>query len=547
MVICIFVNNPLHIYNCVNIILQVIHMMYRDISLKSLSLPIDDSVDVQKMKLVPMDQFLSNVDHLSEEQDLALVDEFGKVTSWVPYSNIVDVLFNQWKILTSFYETLLKAVDDAITIVDRKGTIISWNPKAEELYENSRDESVGKHITSLFKEESLVLMSALKDGKSVVRQYNQPRPNVHVLINTQPVYLKDEIVGAISVERDISDIVKLNEELSSTNAYIQHLESQMDPDEKQDPFHKIKGRSPALMNAIHLAKKVALTDVSVLITGESGVGKELFSQAIHQASKRKDHPFVAINCGAIPAALFESELFGYEKGAFTGAVKEGKKGKIDAAKGGTLFLDEIGEMPLELQVKLLRVLQEKQFYRVGGTKPIPVDVRIIAATNRDLEKMVSDGAFRQDLYYRLNVVSIPIPPLRERMEDIPELIQLYLKEFSIKYKKPIPNIDPEVMYLFMENSWDGNIRQLRNTIERIMILADEDTITPKHLPTQFHKPSPITTNHLIHEETLSLSKSSEKDEIQYALQKTYGNKSAAAKLLGISRMTLYNKIKKYGL
>jgi len=524
-------------------------MMYHDIILKSLSIPIDGAIDIRRLKLVPIDFYLSDLNNLSEGQDIGLVDEHGNVTSWVPYIKIVDVLFNQWKILSSFYETLLKAVDDAITVVDGKGTIISWNPKAEELYQSSRHESVGKHITSLFKEESLVLMSALKDGKSVVRQYNQPRPDVHVLINTQPVFLKEEVVGAISVERDISDIVKLNEELSSTSAYIQHLESQMDSDEKLDPFHKIKGRSPALMNAIHLAKKVAQTDASVLITGESGVGKELFSQAIHQASERKNSPFVAINCGAIPTALFESELFGYEKGAFTGAVKEGKKGKIDAAKGGTLFLDEIGEMPLDLQVKLLRVLQEKKFYRVGGTKPIPIDVRIIAATNRDLEKMVSEGTFRQDLYYRLNVVSIHIPPLKERIEDIPELIQLYLNEFSIKYKKPIPNIDPEVMYLFMEYQWDGNIRQLRNTIERIMILADEDTITPKHLPIQFQQQTVTTLNPypMNNEETNSMSQTSEKDRIQYALQKTYGNKSAAAKLLGMSRMTLYNKIKKYGL
>lgn len=541
------VNILLHIYNFVNIFVKVMNMMHLNLSLKALSLPLDNTHKVKHMKFVSKNDHLSDLEHLLDGQDLALVDEQGNVIGWVPYTRIADVLLKQWKILSSFYETLLKAVDDAITVVDKNGTIISWNPKAEELYQCRQQESVGKHITSLFKEESVVLMSALKDGKSVVRQYNQPKSDVHVLINTQPVYLKDKIVGGISVERDISDIVKLNEELLSTTAYIQHLESQMKSDEKHDPFHKIKGRSPALMNAIHLAKKVASTDAPVLITGESGVGKELFSQAIHQASERKEHPFVAINCGAIPAALFESELFGYEKGAFTGAVKEGKKGKFDAAKGGTLFLDEIGEMPLDLQVKLLRVLQEKQFYRIGGTKPIPVDVRIIAATNRDLEKMVSEGTFRQDLYYRLNVVSIHIPPLRERIEDIPELIQLYLKEFSIKYKKPTPTIDPEVMYRFMENPWEGNIRQLRNTIERIMILVDEETITPHHLPAPFNQKPTMVIPRLEREDPVPLSHLSEKEKIQYALQKTYGNKSAAAKLLGISRMSLYNKLKKYGL
>lgn len=542
------VNLCLHIYKSVNNSVKVMGMVNHNISLKALSYPWDDTLQLEEMVVISENAYLSDLLNLQDGKDYALVDQLGNVVGWVPFHKLTDVLFYHWKILSSFYETLLHAVDDAITVVDSKGTIISWNPKAEELYKHSRQESIGKHITHLFKEESVMLMSTLKEGKSVIRQYNQPQTDVHVLINTQPVFLNHELVGGISVERDISDIVKLNEELSSTTAYIQHLESQMDPeDELLDPFRKIKGRSPALMEAIQLAKKVAVTDATVLITGESGVGKELFSQAIHQASDRNESPFVAINCGAIPAALFESELFGYEKGAFTGAVKEGKKGKIDAAKGGTLFLDEIGEMPLDLQVKLLRVLQEKQFYRIGGTKPIPVDVRIIAATNRDLEKMVTEGQFRQDLFYRLNVVSIPIPPLRERMEDIPELVQLYLKEFSIKYKKPIPTIDPEVMYRLMEDSWNGNIRQLRNVIERIMILADDDVIVPHHLPIQFQQPSQTISNEVVREEITFQKPVSEKEKIEEMLKKTFGNKSAAAKLLGFSRVTLYKKMKRYGI
>lgn len=543
-----FVNMYLHIYKSVNNFVKVIDMVNHNISLKALSYPWNSSKRLEEMIVVSEHTFLTDLDELHHGKDYALVDEHGSIVGWVPFTKMTDVLFSHWKILSSFYEALLRAVDDAITVVDAKGTIISWNPKAEELYQSSRKEAIGKQITSLFHEESVVLMSTLKEGKSVMRQYNQPQDNVHVLINAEPVFLNGEIVGGISVERDISDIVKLNEELSSTTAYIQHLESQMDPEDEQlDPFRKIKGRSPALMDSIHLAKKVAVTDATVLLTGESGVGKELFSQAIHQASTRSEAPFVAINCGAIPAALFESELFGYEKGAFTGAVKEGKKGKIDAAKGGTLFLDEVGEMPLDLQVKLLRVLQEKQFYRIGGTKPIPVDVRIIAATNRDLEKMVTEGTFRQDLFYRLNVVSIHIPPLRERMEDIPELVQLYLKEFSIKYKKPIPTIDPEVMYRLMEDPWKGNIRQLRNVVERIMILADEDTILPHHLPKSFQQHTSIAHETTKKEDSFSLHLATEKEKIEATLQKTYGNKSAAAKILGISRVTLYNKMKKYGI
>ncbi|GGE06705.1 sigma-54-dependent Fis family transcriptional regulator [Marinithermofilum abyssi] len=519
-------------------------MLKQQIPLHTLSLPWNASLDSDKMKTLPKDQLLSDLDPLEVGKDIALQDTDGTYVGWIPFSNIVQTVFKQWKICLAYYETLLQAVDDAITAVDGEGNIVSWNPKSEEIFQCSHDEIVGKPITDFFEEDSIEVMSTLKDGKGVIRKYHQPYPDVYVLINSLPVVMDQSIIGGISVERDITDVVKLNEELSATTAYIQDLERKMDK-KQSDPFHPIKGRSPALREAVGMAKKVAAADVPVLITGESGVGKELFASAIHKASPRAEGPFIAINCGAIPASLFESELFGYEKGAFTGANKEGKKGKIDIAKGGTLFLDEIGEMPLDLQVKLLRVLQEKQFYRIGGNKPNPVDVRIIAATNRDLEKMIEEGLFRQDLYYRLNVVSIPIPSLRERMEDIPELIQLCLKEFSVKYSKPIPDIDPEVMYLLLHHDWPGNIRQLRNTIERIMILVDEEVIQPHHLPNHLIKKK---ENKSVRASALEqLPADSEEMQIRSALMKTYGNKSAAAKLLGVSRATLYNKIKKYGL
>ncbi|WP_265416830.1 sigma 54-interacting transcriptional regulator [Alkalihalobacillus deserti] len=211
-------------------------------------------------------------------------------------------------------------------------------------------------------------MSTVKEKQGVTNKYNQPHPNVHVLINTSPVYVDKEVVGGISIEKDITEMVKLNDELSSTTAYLHVLESTAQSQQNLSPFNKVKGRSPVLKKAINLANKVAKTDAAVLITGDSGVGKELFAEGIHNAGNRSNRPFVAINCGTIPTALFESELFGYEQGAFTGAVKGGKKGKFDAAKGGTIFLEEVREMPLELQVKLLRVLQEKNYYRVSGNE-----------------------------------------------------------------------------------------------------------------------------------------------------------------------------------
>lgn len=515
-------------------------MINRNIPLRSLSQPIDDAIYIEEMQPYPLHARLSD---LKAMEDLLLVDDAGNPVLFVPKCKLIETIFQQWKSLSNAYDTFLKAVDDAITIVDRNGQVVAWNPKAEELYDTSAEAIIGSPITDFFQKESVVLMNTITEGSTVTRQYNQPRQNVHVLINSLPIISDGEIVGGISVERDITDIVKLNDELSTTAAYIQDLESQIEPNEIDDPFYKIKGRSQALNSSITLAKKVARTDATVMITGESGVGKELFAQAIHKTSARSEGPFVDLNCGAIPAALFESELFGYEKGAFTGAVKEGKLGKIGAAKNGTLFLDEIGELPLELQVKLLRVLQEKQYYRVGGNEPIPIDVRIIAATNRDLEKMVEEGLFREDLYYRLNVVVVPLPPLRDRIEDLPELVQLFLKEFSLKYDKPIPVVAPEVMVNFMHYPWNGNIRQLKNTVERMLILADDNMITVAELPTALFKNKIQPTVNVLREETYE----DERSKIVKVLQQTYGNKSAAAKMLGWSRVTLYNKMRKYGL
>lgn len=526
-------------------------MFYENIALITISAPIETEINTDEMARMHKDSLLLHVKEtdIAAQRDIVLIDQHNKEIRWVPFNKMMSVIFIKWKKLLHIYESVLQTVDDAITIVDQDGTVIGWNRKSEDLYGTTATQIINRPITEFFHEEALMLMSTLKEGTEVFRKYNQPREGVHVLINTLPIYENDKLIGGISVEREMTEIVKLHNELSTTSAYIYDLENIIATNQKDDPFHKIKGRSQSLKHSIQLAKKVAITDATVLITGESGVGKELFAQAIHKTSPRSEQPFVDLNCGAIPAALFESELFGYEKGAFTGAVKEGKIGKIDAAKGGTLFLDEIGELPLELQVKLLRVLQEKQFYRVGGTTPIPFDVRIISATNQQLEEMIERGLFREDLFYRLNVVSVHVPPLRDRTEDITELVQLFINELSIKYKKPIARVDPEVMLTFMQFPWNGNIRQLKNTIERMVILADDDVLGPKQLPNNFS----VTTSHRIHpvtsvQESVNLFEiDDEQARIAAALKKTYGNKTAAAKLLGISRVTLYNRLEKYEL
>jgi transcriptional regulator with PAS, ATPase and Fis domain len=480
----------------------------------------------------------------TEIKDIEVLNEAEEPIGYIPPHVLIQALGQALEECFAFYESVLHTVDDSLTIVDEHGMVIGWNRQAEAMYQIQPQDILNEHITRHFKKDAVMLLKSIHDGSSVMRHYNQPRPGAHVLVNTSPVMLHGKIIGGISAEKDISDVVRLHDQLSSTTAHLHNLETELYVEQKEEPFYKIKGRSTAITRAIQLIRKVAHTDATVLITGESGVGKELFAEALHRASNRSDGPFIALNCGAIPAALFESELFGYEKGAFTGAIHEGKKGKIDMAAGGTLFLDEIGELPLDQQVKLLRVLQERQFYRVGGHKPISTNVRIVAATNRDLEKMVEEGNFRQDLFYRLNVVSVHIPPLRERKEDIPELARLFLKEFAVKYGKPLPELAPKTIVSLLEYTWPGNIRQLRNLMERLVILTDQERIEPEHLPEGF-KPSSLS----FMPENPSPRKAgrSEYEELVEALRTTYGNKSAAAQLLGISRVTLYNRMKKYNL
>ena len=311
---------------------------------------------------------------------------------------------------------------------------------------------------------------------------------------------------------------------------------------KRYAFDSIIGKSPSVRQAIVLAQKVADTTTTVLLTGETGTGKEVFAQAIHQESSRKNKPFVAINCSAFSKDLLESEIFGHRAGAFTGANKD-KKGLIEEAQGGTLFLDEIGEMPVELQAKLLRVLETKEFIKVGDTKTIKVDVRIIAATNRDLAEEVRNGHFREDLLYRLNVFTIELPALRRRKEDIPALVQYYLNVFVEKTnKKPIA-LHESVMPLLNAHEWKGNIRELKNVLERAVILADGELL-PEHLPLDIQLSAPHPSSQSLN--ALDLA-SVEKLHIQRVLNHTKWNKAEAARLLNIGLTTLYRKIEEYKL
>ncbi len=331
---------------------------------------------------------------------------------------------------------------------------------------------------------------------------------------------------------------------------------------------KIIVNSSKLKQALKIVEKVAPTNSTVLVSGESGTGKELIVREIHKKSKRAKNPFVPINCGAIPKDLIESELFGHEKGAFTHAIRA-RPGKFELANGGTIFLDEIGELDIYLQVKLLRVIQEKEFERIGSTKTSKVDIRIIAATNKDLEEEVKKGQFREDLYYRLNVVNIVIPPLRERKEDILPLAKYFLKIFCIQNKRQILRLSKNVEDILLNYTWPGNVRELENLMERVSILCETNEVTIDDLPPKIlkslpnYKPEKRTTTHLhpkenfiypnlkeLQEKNMSLKEFLEDIENKLlieALEKSGGIKNKAAKLLGIKRTTLIEKLKKKGL
>lgn len=391
----------------------------------------------------------------------------------------------------------------------------------------------------------------LPDGNGVefVKEIKQQKPSSEIIMLTAYGSISDGVQaiknGAFDYitkgddnNKIIPTLHRAIEKIQLTNR-VHQLEHQLS--EKLDTFDTIIGNSKSFNHSVHLAKQVAPTDSIVLLTGETGTGKEVFAQSIHRESHRKDQPFIAINCATFGKNLLESELFGHEKGAFTGATKN-KIGLLDEANEGTLFLDEIGEMDIVLQAKLLRVIETGEFMRVGDTKLKRVNVRIIAATNRDLQQEINENRFREDLYYRIAVFTITLPPLRERSSDIELLSKNFLQVFSNRMGRPIKNIDSRAMKVLKKHNWKGNIRELKNIIERAVILCREDQITLKHIPIELLNPSDekdfISSFELAH---------AEKIHIQKTLQYTGGNKTKTAQLLNIALTTLYRKISEYDI
>jgi len=335
-------------------------------------------------------------------------------------------------------------------------------------------------------------------------------------------------LGAVETLTDISEVERLDQE-------VHHLSHQL---EIKNGFHGIVGSSPLMQKVYQVVQKAALSDAPVIIYGESGTGKELVARAIHLMGRRKDAPFVQLNCAALNEALLESELFGHIKGAFTGAYRH-RIGRFEAAHEGDLFLDEIADIPLATQVKLLRVLETKQFERVGDHRPISVDVRIITATNKDLQEMIDSKRFREDLFFRINVIPIHLPPLRERLDDLPLLVSVFVERLRERTGKRITGLSPEAMERFMSYSWPGNVRELRSVLEYAFVIAEKGTIGLEQLP-----------HPLVSEPSRRLSNSKEPQEkvaLIEALRKSNGNQSEAARILGVNRVTVWNRMRKHGI
>lgn len=448
------------------------------------------------------------------------------------------------KKVTAYFSTLAETVNDAVTVVDQEGKVICWNTTAEKTYGIHRDHIIGRKIGEYFEADDIVLHRILNEGLPVRQAYHRPDSDTHVLINASPIIQDNMIIGGVATEQDITRIVKLNEELYASPPQLVNSEK---------PFASIIGGSIEMQQVLQIAQKTTSADIPVLLIGEPGSGKEILAQAIHFGSSKKNAPFLTANCLSVPAGLLEAELFGYQRKAFTDGEEVGQAGKLEQASGGTLLIIDIDKMPLNIQIKLSNYLGQQSFFRLGGTESVRTKTRIIASSSPGIEELVQEGHFHKDLFYQLSVIKIDIPPLRERIEDIVELFQKFMREFTIKYKKVMPSIDPTVMTTLINYDWPGNVRELRNVVERFILLNDGDLITTEHLPqgivssTQsIYANSGLSEN----EPTGKKEELSIKEEsllIEEALRKTYGNKSAAAKLLGISRGTLYNKIKEYGL
>ncbi|MTV49979.1 PAS domain S-box protein [Heliobacillus mobilis] len=493
----------------------------------------------------------------------------GKVKGAVAIFEDISVLdkvtgeLQEVKELKERLQLLLESVQDGISVVNREGYVTYVNPAYERMLNKGKDLIIGQNVRETSPDGAR--SRALSTGKPVSGEIRR-KSAVTVIADAYPIIVDGEVTGVVSIVKDISEVQILMEKLTRLAARAEYLEQELQRTKKPGKaFEHYIGKSGKVLDALAIAAKAAEGPSTVIIRGESGTGKELVAEGIHAAGPRARGPFIRVNCAAIPENLLESELFGHEKGAFTGAIKR-KLGKFELARNGVIFLDEIGEMDKNMQVKLLRALQQKEITPVGGEETRRIDVKIIAATNQDLEQMVAEGRFREDLYYRLNVIPIHLPPLRERQEDIPLLVEHFIGKIARNLDKKIEGISREALAMLMEYPWPGNVRELENIIERVVTLTDHGQIGLSDLPVYLREAGKSSMPSLLGEPSVVSKRESEpiknvvddslpalltweeyeKEIIALALKK-HGSFNAAGKALGLTHKTIAAKARKYGI
>lgn len=444
--------------------------------------------------------------------------------------------------LAAYWPEIVEIMQEGLLLVDPDGSIRMVNRALEEITGYGREELIGSKCSIFQCDACRLIRSAARTAWCKVfeeggyarrkcRILRKDGTSVSILKST--VLLRgpdDGIVGAVETMVDLSELDRKEQELQQ----LSHLL------EEEDTFHGMVGQSVAMRKVFGLIERAAQSAAPVFICGESGTGKELAARAIHDLGPRRDAPYVQVNCAALNESLLESELFGHVKGAFTGAIRH-RQGRFEAASGGSIFLDEIGDLPLPVQVKLLRVLETKTFERVGENRQLSTDVRVITATNRILPELIARDLFREDLFFRINVIPVHLPALRERKEDIPLLADYFVRRLRVKSGKNIKGLSPGTLRRFMEYSWPGNVRELKSSLEYAFVLADSGHIEPEHLPAALEASDAELTG------IVPTSEFSQREELIQALHKAKGNKSEAARILGVHRLTVLNRMRKYGI
>jgi len=465
---------------------------------------------------------------------------FDDVTKYEALNQKLEAERGEMAILKS----ILELAYDGILVVDTSGYITMISNAYKQFLGVDEDEVIGKHVTEVIQNTRMHIVA--QTGVPEINDFQEIRGD-YMVATRIPYYVDGKLAGAIGkvIFRNVSELHNINKKYMKIEQELRNLRSEISSIHRAKyTFEQIITTNSEMEKIKHQAKKIAHTKSNVLIQGESGTGKELFAHSIHLASKRHDMPFVSVNCAAIPEQLLESELFGYEKGAFTGADKNGRIGKFELADLGTIFLDEIGDMPLQMQAKILRVLQEGEVERVGSNRPKQIDVRVIAATNKDLKEMVELKTFREDLYYRLNVINLKIPPLRERREDVMLLSKHFIDQLNQQDHGKVRGVSEKAQLLLSNYQWQGNIRELRNIIERAYnIMEGDDYIQPYHLPA-FLKSTEAGNSG---DPLKMMMENYEKKLLLERLIYFKGNKTKTAENLGISRMALHTKLEKYDL